>query len=70
MLKQFKKIFLNYLHSQGYHVFHNSVMPPTGNHQRLIRALGQRGLDCSFILDVGALFGGWTEWAYETFPQA
>ncbi len=65
-----KKSALRTLNARGYQVSHESVLPPTGDHVRMLKALKKRGLECSFVLDIGALFGGWTRNALDVFTEA
>jgi FkbM family methyltransferase len=70
MLKNAKRMALYWLQRRGYHVSHESVIPPSGDHRRMLAALKKRGLHCDFILDIGAFVCGWADWALVHWPDA
>jgi FkbM family methyltransferase len=70
MIAKPRRMALHWLQRRGYHVWHESMLPPSGNHQRMLAALKKRGLHCEFILDIGAFTCGWADWALAQWPNA
>jgi FkbM family methyltransferase len=70
MLAKLKRIALHSLQRRGYHVTHESVLPPFGDLRRVFAALKKRGLNCDFMLDIGAFSCEIGEWALMQWPHA